>query len=260
MKMKLFKLIPLLFLVGCGQLHEPVQNQVKEETPSHLYYEDNIPVYNRDPSSSHTTYLMLSRYGRIMIDDEEVKGSDVAGKYEYCVALKDEAGTALPEAYSSLGNEVVFRGWFQYNGNIFPDKVTTVPSQNNQLLYAIFDGPTGGGSSGGGGGGGGGGDANTFYFTNNWKWDDLHIYLFSDNGEKSSWPGDSLTLDSTNEYGEDIYVFTADPTVYTKFIINGKSNGNSVQTVDVAFSEMTGNACYISGGSGNAHTLGYWNK
>ena len=140
MKKKLLVLFPLLFLVGCAQVSE--EAAVAQYKVS---YDGAMPVVSRD-NSGFVTYLKLSPYGRLVVDDELIAGVDVPEMfYENCVAYEAAAGSTLPVAVSTLGDDVVFRGWFQYNNNIYPDKIDKVPATSGQTLLAIFDGPTGGG-------------------------------------------------------------------------------------------------------------------
>ena len=153
MKKKLFGLLPLLFLVGCAQsrVDAPVQSEFEQDEYT-LTYDNELPVIHRD-GSGVVTYLMLSKYGRAMINGQEVKGGNVPELfYENCVAYEAAVGSDLPVAVSTV-TDVVFRGWYYYDNNIYPKEVTKVPATSGPV-YAIFDGPTGG--SGGGGGGGGG--------------------------------------------------------------------------------------------------------
>lgn len=168
MKKKLLALIPMLFLAGCStsaggmsrtNVTEPVLN---EEVYSVTYtHESKLPtVHTRLGSGSHITYLMMSPYGQIEINGEKVQGGDFADKfYENCIIWESEPGAALPAAstVSSTLYGVTFRGWFQYNDNVYPDKLETVPAANGSQVFAIFDGPTGGGGNQGGGGSQGGG-------------------------------------------------------------------------------------------------------
>lgn len=179
MKKKLLALIPLLFLAGCGVQNiqpEPVEEQ---ENFSVTYaFRSNLPtVHTRAGSGSHITYLMMSPYGQIEINGEKVKGGDYEPKfYENCIIWESEAGGALPAA-STVSSElygVTFRGWFQYNDNVYPDKLEVVPATSGSQVFAIFDGPTGGGGSGGSGGGSQGGGAIVapgygFYWENSGK-------------------------------------------------------------------------------------------
>ena len=170
MKKKLLVLIPLLFLAGCGasskggmsrtNVEKPILN---EETQFVITYafRSNLPtVHTRAASGSHITYLMMSPYGQIDIDGTKVQGGDFEAKfYENCIIWESEPGGALPAAssVSSTLYGVTFRGWFQYNDKVYPDKLETVPAENGSQVFAIFDGPTGGGGNQGGGGGQGGG-------------------------------------------------------------------------------------------------------
>lgn len=152
MKKKIITLFPLLFLVGCAQVKDVAPVSSGEDTI--VTYENDLPTIHRD-GSGVITYLMLSKYGRAVINDQEIAGVDVPEKfYENCVAYEAAVGTDLPEAVSTL-DDVVFRGWYYYKNNIYPEKITKVQAASGPV-YAIFDGPTGGSGGGGGGGGGGG--------------------------------------------------------------------------------------------------------
>jgi hypothetical protein len=186
MKKQLLALISLMFLAGCSLSAQSKVNVTVEEKKDNFSvtyaYGTRLPtVHTRLGSGSHITYLMMSPYGQIEINGEKVQGGDYEPKfYENCIIWESEPGGALPEAskVSSTLYGVTFRGWYQYNDNIYPDKLETVPATNGSQVFAIFDGPSGGagnqgggGSSQGGGGssqGGGGGAVVTtgygFYF------------------------------------------------------------------------------------------------
>ena len=163
MKKKLLALIPLFFLVGCVHNIEPEAEPELEQEAQYSVtytYETRLPtVHTRVGSGSHITYLMMSPYGQIDINGEKVQGGDIPDKYyEHCIIWESEPGAALPAAadVSSTLYGVTFRGWFQYNDNVYPDKLETVPAVSGTQVFAIFDGPTGGGGSSGGGSSGGG--------------------------------------------------------------------------------------------------------
>ena len=173
MKKQLLTLIPLFFLVGCNGAKTPV-NQVLDNDYSVTYTYELLPTVHtkRLGSGSHITYLMMSAYGQIEINGEKVKGGDYEPKfYENCIIWESEPGDPLP-AYESVSSElygVTFRGWFQYNDNIYPDRLETVPTTSGTQVFAIFDGPTGGsGSQGGGSSGQGGAVVTTGY---GFKWE-----------------------------------------------------------------------------------------
>ena len=161
MKKKLLSLIPLLFLAGCAREAgtKVVQPSVEAQSQFSVTYafRTNLPtVHTRAGSGSHITYLMMSPYGQIEIDGQKVQGGDYEAKfYENCIIWESEPGGALPaaSAVSSTLYGVTFRGWFQYNDNIYPEKLEVVPQESGRQVFAIFDGPTGGGGSSGSGGG-----------------------------------------------------------------------------------------------------------
>ena len=173
MKSKLLTLIPLFFLVGCNGAKTPVEQVIESEYSVTYTYETRLPTVHtrRLGSGSHITYLMMSPYGQIEINGEKVKGGDYEPKfYENCIIWESEPGAPLPEA-ASVSSElygVTFRGWFQYNDNVYPDKLETVPATSGTQVFAIFDGPTGGSGNSGGSSGQGGSVVTTGY---GFKWE-----------------------------------------------------------------------------------------
>ena len=133
----LLAVLPLLALTSCG-------SNASAFVP-YVSIENNVHVYNVK-RTEHVTYLMMSRYG--YLDDGQggkTYGTTVEAKfYEYCIALKDEAGSKLPTPKSDV-NGATFRGWVQYNDKVYPDYVEEVPAKNGETLYAIFDGVSSGG-------------------------------------------------------------------------------------------------------------------
>ena len=98
----------------------------------------------------------------------------------------------------------------------------------------------------------------TFYFSDNYHWDNVKAYVWNNaSGAKpADWPGVAMTYVYTNDMGEAVYSITVDTSLYDYIIFNS----GSVQTVNIALSSFgSNNACYISGGSGNSHTVAYWN-
>ena len=97
----------------------------------------------------------------------------------------------------------------------------------------------------------------TFYFTNNYKWDNLHVYYWKDQGTvPHEWPGVEMTYVYTNDMGESVYSIDIDVSLYDKVIFNTTGD----QTVDISISSFgTNNACYISGGNSGSRTVGFWN-
>lgn len=175
MKKQLLTLIPLFFLVGCNGAKTPVQQVIDNNYSVTYTFDTQLPTVHtkRLGSGSHITYLMMSAYGQIEINGEKVKGGDYEPKfYENCIIWESEPGDPLP-AYETVSSElygVTFRGWFQYNDNIYPDKLETVPATSGTQVFAIFDGPTGGsGNQGGGSGGQGGGAVVTTGYGFKWE-------------------------------------------------------------------------------------------
>ena len=147
-------ILPTLLLVGCGKAPAASSQYVST-------VENGIPtIYAAKASeATHTTYLMMSRYGYLDIDGAVTTGVSVPEKYyENCIVWKTTPNGLLPglDQVKSYKSGATFRGWAQYNGNVYPDYLSEVPEASGQCVYAIFDGtdPSGGGSGGGGGGGG----------------------------------------------------------------------------------------------------------
>lgn len=136
MKKKLFVLLPLFFLTACTV-------EAPKEEERYAYETYGAPVVRLD-TSSHVTYLSMSRYGKLSVEGDLIAGVDIESLFlENTVAYEADAGKPLPDAVSTI-EDVTFRGWFTYKNNIYPEKVTNVPMNSGEILYALFDGPTGG--------------------------------------------------------------------------------------------------------------------
>ena len=146
MKKKLFSILSVILLASCSM------SSLEEFKPYYTFTNDGVPTYHASSTGSHITYLMMSKYGRV----DGQAGVDVESKFlENCIIYLSEPGAELPakETVSSTVNNATFRGWFQYNSNVYPEELTVVPQNSGECVYAIFDGPTGGGGSSQGGGG-----------------------------------------------------------------------------------------------------------
>ncbi len=74
----------------------------------------------------------------------------------------------------------------------------------------------------------------TVYFRNNWKWSDVSLYYWLDNGTNNGWPGEAMTF-AENDGTDDIYSFRI-PANTAGLIFNGIKNdgsGNRDQSPDV---------------------------
>lgn len=98
-----------------------------------------------------------------------------------------------------------------------------------------------------------GSDKYTMTFTNNYNWNNVYCYYWSNsNTTMTSWPGKAMTYSSTNDLGQKIY--TIEIPSSAEFVIF--NNGSGTQTVDVP---VTGSAkYYISGGSGSSCQVKTW--
>lgn len=91
-------------------------------------------------------------------------------------------------------------------------------------------------------------DTTILYVTRNWSdWTNLHVYSWYKEGESNveltPWPGTAMTLDHTNENGEEVYRVTI-PSNAEYIIINVGSNAK--QTVDIKLSDYENyNAFYF---------------
>lgn len=97
------------------------------------------------------------------------------------------------------------------------------------------------------------------YFSNNKHWSKVCAYCWNSasNENNGTWPGVSMTYVETNDMGEDIYSYEI-PAGMTHIIFN---NGNAgQQTVDLILDQYPENGFYISGGSGQAMTVGQYTR
>ena len=82
----------------------------------------------------------------------------------------------------------------------------------------------------------------TLYFSNNKGWSSVNVYMWSDNGESTAWPGVAATYVKDNDYGEGIYSVTLNTAQYDKVIFNG--SGGQTEDVDVATAVTKGSGLY----------------
>ena len=85
-------------------------------------------------------------------------------------------------------------------------------------------------------------DTVTLYFSNNKGWDGVNVYMWSDGGESTAWPGVAADYVGNNDYGEGIYSVTVDTNSYDKVIFNG--SGGQTEDVDVAYAASQGCGLY----------------
>lgn len=89
----------------------------------------------------------------------------------------------------------------------------------------------------------------TIYFSNNQRWSGtINAYVWNDSSGKyeKSWPGNAMTYAKTNSYGEDIYSYQVDLSLYDHVIFN---NGSS-QTCNIPLANAyNGIGYYVSGSS-----------
>ena len=102
-------------------------------------------------------------------------------------------------------------------------------------------------------------DTIEIYFTNNLGWSKVNYYCWGT--ANMTWPGAQMTLDSTNDMGQQVYKVTVDPSVYQNIIFNNGLSGNNNQTVDITIDTTTAKiGYYISGtDSSGKQTVATWN-
>ena len=136
-------LLPALLFTSC--------TNGSAEVASRIGRYQNLPMVKAPVGSGdHITYLMMSKYGYLEVEGTPVYGEDVEEKfYENCIVYQSDAGADLPfDEVKSKVSGVTFRGFAQYNGNVYPEFLTKVPSKSGETVYAIFDGQSGGGGGG----------------------------------------------------------------------------------------------------------------
>lgn len=89
------------------------------------------------------------------------------------------------------------------------------------------------------------------YFTNNYTWDNLHVYFFD--GVSWDWPGDTMTFAYNNSQGQAVYKY-AIPSDAKKVIFNNGQNGVQTQNIDLT---TTCGAYYLTG-DGSSPTATEW--
>lgn len=93
----------------------------------------------------------------------------------------------------------------------------------------------------------------TVYFQNNLEWTDVNVYYWYGNID-NTWPGEPMTLKGKDHTFSadglyDVYSFHI-PVDAANFLINGKKDGNSVQTLDLTVGTEDG-ICYCIQGEGS---------
>ena len=81
-------------------------------------------------------------------------------------------------------------------------------------------------------------EAYTLYFSNNKSWSEVHAYVWNTaapDKPEVGWPGNECTYVSTNNLGEDIYMYKVDKK-YNSIVFN---NRNGEQTVDITIDDSS---------------------
>ncbi len=95
----------------------------------------------------------------------------------------------------------------------------------------------------------------TVYFTNDKGWGNITAFAWNTYGDAvvGDWPGQSMTKDYTNDYGQDVYKITL-PAAAVGVVF---SNNGSDQTVDITPVDNTGYYATNKNGEGN-YEVGVW--
>ena len=75
----------------------------------------------------------------------------------------------------------------------------------------------------------------TLYFTNNGSWSEVYLYAFKNGAgtENHEWPGVQLEDVVKNKFGEDVYVFTMNPSVFDMIKFDSGSDGSKTVNIPV---------------------------
>ena len=141
-------------------------------------------------------------------EDVDVAAAKAQGSGLYCLDERNE-----------LGHYLV--GYYEYNQQPTQSQETQAPTTKPTTVT---------------------GEDVTLYFSNNKGWDSVNVYMWSDGGESTAWPGVAATYVGNNDYGEGIYSVTLNTAQYDKVIFNG--SGGQTEDVDVAAAVAQGNGLY----------------
>lgn len=168
----------------------------------------------------------------------KLKSGGTAGSTAKYTATGNTSIT-LADIFTATANSgYIFEGW--YDAASGGNKITQITLDSNKDVFARFK-------------------ANTrkVYFTNNYSWSTVNCFAWnsSTNNSNAAWSGVAMTYDSTNGYGQDVYVIDL-PYTYDYIIINNGNGGN--QTVDIKLPDTGDIKYYISGESNGKYTVGTW--
>ncbi len=162
-------------------------------------------IYSVTVDTNQYTSVIFNGSGG-QTEDVDVASAAAQGCGLYCL-----------DEQNDLGHFLV--GYYEYSGPIIDDPTTYNPPTTHT------DGET-----------------VTLYFSNNKGWDGVNVYMWSDGGESTAWPGVAATYVGNNDYGEGIYSVTVDTNSYDKVIFNG--SGGQTEDVDVASAAAQGCGLY----------------
>ena len=91
----------------------------------------------------------------------------------------------------------------------------------------------------------------TVYFTNTNNWSTVYAHIWGTAGDKTSWPGTTMTFVRNNSSGKGIYKVTFDYDSYQNIIFTN----NSEQTVDISLSGENNVGYYLNGKNGTKYNV-----
>ena len=99
------------------------------------------------------------------------------------------------------------------------------------------------------------GEEATVYFSNGNAWSAVYIHYWDNNGGGTTWPGETMELAFTNDFGQDVYKFTVP--AGTSGIIFNDGGDPATQTEDIT-SGIVNNAGFYIDMNSTQNELGHW--
>ena len=220
----------------------------------HLYDADNnIYYFDYMPSSGYTTVIFNNGKHENKDDDHQTANTPVSSEYNYYVQQDGFAyAHPTPEHNVTIQHDDN-KHWKHCSicGDDFDEEGHNLTGTTNDTTRTISCSECGYSVSF---------DRTVLYVTRNWTdWTNLHVYSWYKDGENNveltSWPGTAMSLDHTNEQGQEVYKVTI-PSNAEWIIINVGSNAK--QTIDIRLSDYENyNAMYfVYNEDTHEHTVG----
>ncbi len=170
----------------------------------------------------YSVTLNTAQYDKVIFNGSGGQTEDV----DVAAAVAQGNGLYCLDEQNDLGHYKV--GFYEYTGTTQP---TTAPETQAPATQAPTTKPTTVT-----------GEDVTLYFSNNKGWDSVNVYMWSDGGESTAWPGVAATYVGNNDYGEGIYSVTLNTAQYDSVIFNG--SGGQTEDVDIAAAKAQGSGLY----------------